>query len=496
MNPKYLISAKCLSVACIAWLALGTAQAQPAQSPTQASPQTATTEATKPPTDKQESLIQAFQREFAFLEVQKKQLQQDLVDTKTQQARELQQQEKRLARLEQENLRGQARLEKLNHDRLTLQQRVEAGSNRKAGFKSTMEQAVATLKDAGAPPQLAGELPANEKARQLLAQMHQLLQRQSRVQLETGPFFLADGTRTEGKILQIGSIASVGASARGAGVLVPAGDGQLKIWPRSNADKVRTLIQAAETGSAAPIQSLPLYLYESTRHAVEEQDEKSLYQIIEDGGIIAWVIVALGLLALLLVVLRIFFLYRASASINRVARSIGERVRQGQVEAAMAQCKHSNSAICRVILATLRNLDRDREHLEDIISEAILHESVFLNRFATPIMVVAAVAPLLGLLGTVTGMISTFDIITEFGTGDPKLLSSGISIALITTEIGLVVAIPALIAGNLLSSWADNIKTDTERAALKVMNLYQDYLLSQKPAPDEPPGLSDQAKAA
>ena len=88
--------------------------------------------------------------------------------------------------------------------------------------------------------------------------------------------------------------------------------------------------------------------------------------------------------------------------------------------------------------------------------------------------VIAAVAPLLGLLGTVTGMISTFDIITEFGTGDPKLLSSGISIALVTTEVGLAVAIPALIFGNLLSGWAESIKDEMEKAALHVMNQYKD----------------------
>jgi biopolymer transport protein ExbB len=70
-------------------------------------------------------------------------------------------------------------------------------------------------------------------------------------------------------------------------------------------------------------------------------------------------------------------------------------------------------------------------------------------------------------------MITTFDIITEFGTGDPKLLSGGISIALITTEIGLIVAIPALIFGNLLSGWAENIKDSMEKAALRVINLEQ-----------------------
>jgi biopolymer transport protein ExbB len=118
-------------------------------------------------------------------------------------------------------------------------------------------------------------------------------------------------------------------------------------------------------------------------------------------------------------------------------------------------------------------VERDREHLEDIISESILHENSYLDRFGSTIIIIAAVAPLLGLLGTVTGMISTFDIITEFGTGDPKLLSGGISEALVTTELGLVVAIPALIFGNLLAGWADNIKEDMEKAALRVTNIYK-----------------------
>jgi len=96
-----------------------------------------------------------------------------------------------------------------------------------------------------------------------------------------------------------------------------------------------------------------------------------------------------------------------------------------------------------------------------------------LNRFGSLILVVANVAPLLGLLGTVTGMISTFDIITEFGTGDPKLLSEGISIALVTTEVGLAVAIPTLLFGNILSGWAERIKDDMEKAALRAINTYQ-----------------------
>lgn len=68
-------------------------------------------------------------------------------------------------------------------------------------------------------------------------------------------------------------------------------------------------------------------------------------------------------------------------------------------------------------------------------------------------------------------MIETFDIITEFGTGDPKLLSGGISVALVTTELGLIVAIPILLLGTLLASWSESIKLEMERVALKVTNI-------------------------
>ena len=92
------------------------------------------------------------------------------------------------------------------------------------------------------------------------------------------------------------------------------------------------------------------------------------------------------------------------------------------------------------------------------------------NRFATILPVIAAVAPLLGLLGTVTGMISTFEIITEHGTGDPRMLSSGISEALITTQLGLIVAIPMLLLGNMLKGWSKSQLVMLESLVLRVVS--------------------------
>ena len=88
------------------------------------------------------------------------------------------------------------------------------------------------------------------------------------------------------------------------------------------------------------------------------------------------------------------------------------------------------------------------------------------------IAVLAAVAPLLGLLGTVLGMIETFEVIALFGTGNAKAMAGGISVALVTTELGLAIAVPTLLAGNLLSGWSARIKNDMEKAALRITNLY------------------------
>jgi biopolymer transport protein ExbB len=284
----------------------------------------------------------------------------------------------------------------------------------------------------------------------------------------TGMFFLQDGTEVEGTLVRVGNIATFGVAGDQGGALAPAGDNRFKVWSASSPATAAALA----AGNAPPV--LDIFLYESSQNAIEERAGKTVLSVINSGGTIAWIIVALGALAGLLIILRTAFLRAASASTGRVAREVGPLVKAGNRKQALKACKSLKGSTARVVASAVRNLDKDRTHIEDIVSEQILHESAHLNRFGAFIIVIAAVAPLLGLLGTVTGMISTFDIITEFGTGDPKLLSSGISIALVTTEVGLAVAIPALIFGNLLSGWAESIKDEMEKAALHVMNQYKD----------------------
>ena len=241
------------------------------------------------------------------------------------------------------------------------------------------------------------------------------------------------------------------------------------IWSQAAVETARSLAQGSVPAH------MSMFLFESVSKAFEEQAGKTVLGVINCGGTIAWIIVALGAVGFILIILRLMFLRRAGAATGKIVYEVGSLVRLGKVQEAIEACKKFKGSTARVVYMAVRNLERDRTHLEDIISEAILHESSHLNRFGAMILVIAAVAPLLGLLGTVTGMITTVDIITEFGTGDPELLSGGLSIALVPTEIGGAVAIPALLAGNVLSGWSESIKDDMEKGALGVINQFKEH---------------------
>jgi len=419
-----------------------------------------------------DQLEAAYQKEYAFLEAQLRDLRQRSSDFDKEASRDEADKQARIDRTEGEwiNLQSEAdRTQSLLND---AEREVESVEDARTTLEATFLQAESTLEpyklDAlSSGPYVTGT--DGQRIEILFGQALGLLTRISRVSEAPGKFFLTDGTEVDGKILRIGNVAAYGISESGSGALAPAGEGRLKIWPQPTAETA----QALAAGKTPAM--LDVFLFESENSAIEEHAGKTLLGVINSGGSIAWIIVALGLVGLVLVIARFMFLRRAGAATGKIVYQVGALVRNGKVEEALEACKKFKGATARVVWMAVRNLERDRAHLEDIISEAILHESSHLNRFGAMILVIAAVAPLLGLLGTVTGMITTFDIITEFGTGDPKLLSGGISIALVTTEIGLAVAIPALLAGNILSGWSESIKDDMEKGALGVINQYKDF---------------------
>ena len=445
------------------------AQDENAQSSTQAAPiPVPVIDANKAEDD----LQTAYQKEYAFLDAQLRDLKKRNAEFDQESQRQVAAKEAEIDRTEGEWINAQSQSENMQTQMTVTQRELETMDDARTTLEATFLQAESTLEPYAIEALKSPEYLASQggpRVDSLFTSAVELLDQISSTRKVPGAFFLADGTEVQGEILRIGNIAAYGISAKGNGALAPAGEGRLKIWS-TPATETATALAAGNSPDTAGI-----FLFETESKAIEEQAGKTVLSVIKSGGTIAWIIVALGLVALVLIVLRLLFLRQASAATDKIVSSVGSLVREGQIENALKACKNFKGATARVVASAVRNLDRDRTHLEDIVSESILHESSHLNRFGAMILVIAAVAPLLGLLGTVTGMITTFDIITEFGTGDPKLLSGGISIALVTTEIGLAVAIPTLLMGNVLSGWAEGIKDDMEKGALGVINQYKEH---------------------
>lgn len=425
------------------------------------------------PAQAQQDLLLAYKKEYAFLSSQVKNIQDRMQAFKQSSQTEKRQIESEISASENQLLNAEATANQLEDEIFQIQRNSESAQDNQGLIESTIIQAQSTLSEYEFPGFTENnsadqQAPSDlDKVISLVDFANQTINQQASITEKPGQFFLTDGTAAQGKILQVGNIASYGYSDQGSGVLAPAGEQQFKVWQDSDPAAAEGIFSGQRSGL------LPIFLYESSIKAIEEKQQKTILSVINSGGLIAWIIAGLGLFALLLVILRTFFLNRASASTEKLLSGVVTKIEAKDVDGAIALAHQKSSSSSRVLLSALRNIDRDRDHIEDIVSESILHESGQLNRFGSLIIVIATVAPLLGLLGTVTGMITTFDIITEFGTGDPKLLSSGISIALVTTEVGLAVAIPALLFGNVLSGWAERIKDDMEKAALRAINVYK-----------------------
>ncbi|MBF0246098.1 MAG: MotA/TolQ/ExbB proton channel family protein [Planctomycetes bacterium] len=169
-----------------------------------------------------------------------------------------------------------------------------------------------------------------------------------------------------------------------------------------------------------------------------------------------------------------FVLVRFAADSEGLLEKVLDLLDRGEAKEAGGECSSRHSAVARVLLAGLGKRGSGREEMERSMEESILHLLPELERRLPYLAVIAAAAPLLGLLGTVTGMISTFDMIALFGTGDARVLSGGISVALITTELGLIVAVPTLLIHNHLSGRVDGIIADMEKDAAALCNHLSD----------------------
>ena len=225
--------------------------------------------------------------------------------------------------------------------------------------------------------------------------------------------------------------------------------GALQMLPRQPSGRFQALakeLQATELGPAAvavdPTRGQLLGLLIQTPDLTER---------IRQGGYVGYAIILMGLTGLLIALWRLAVLLRARRSVHR-------QLAQEQADAG--------NPLGRILAAYEQNRGMELEALSLKLDEAIMRETPALERWQGIIKVFAALAPLLGLLGTVVGMILTFQQLTLFGTGDPKLMAGGISQALMTTVLGLLVAIPLVLLHSLVSSISRNLVEILEERSL------------------------------
>ena len=242
----------------------------------------------------------------------------------------------------------------------------------------------------------------------------------------------AAGVQTQGELVRVGSFNLVHGNQF---IDFQADTGDLQVLPRQPAGRFRNLAEGVYEATEGPV----AMAVDPTRGQllgllIQTPD---LMERIQQGSYVGYTIIAMGLAGLIIALWRL-------AVLQRVRRAVTAQLRSSEAD--------EGNPLGRIIGAYEKSRDKTLDALSLTLDEAIMRETPALERYQGIIKVFAALAPLLGLLGTVVGMILTFQQLTLFGTGDPKLMAGGISQALMTTVLGLIVAIPLILLHSLVSS--------------------------------------------
>jgi biopolymer transport protein ExbB len=201
-----------------------------------------------------------------------------------------------------------------------------------------------------------------------------------------------------------------------------------------------------------------------------ESTKESLWEHIRKGGLTMIPILGLAAAALLVALYKFAQLSRLKSPTEAQSALVLNAVAAGDAAAAAEAARSINGPAGDMLVAGIEHINEPRELVEEVMFEKVLSAKLKLESLLPFIAISASSAPLLGLLGTVTGIINTFKLITVFGSGDVKSLSGGISEALITTEYGLIVAIPSLLLHAFLSRQARGMIDKMEKCAVSFIN--------------------------
>ena len=276
----------------------------------------------------------------------------------------------------------------------------------------------------------ASNIPEIEEIETLWAMLQQEIMESGKISRFTHLVTTADGNQEEMEVVRVGAFNLISDNG-----YLKFENGQITELQRQ--PEGRYLGTTGDLMDASPGETVDFGL-DVTRGGILALlvESPTIKDRIEQGGIVGYCIIALGIIGLIIAVLRWFALSSADRKVS------------AQLKRETAS---TDNPLGRVLAAYESNRGADTETVELKLSEAALKEMPALTKGLLFIKVTSAVAPLMGLLGTVTGMIQTFQVITLYGAGDPKMMAGGISQALMTTVLGLVVAIPMVLLHTVVS---------------------------------------------
>ncbi|AMN47283.1 biopolymer transporter ExbB [Steroidobacter denitrificans] len=194
-----------------------------------------------------------------------------------------------------------------------------------------------------------------------------------------------------------------------------------------------------------------------------------MFELVKAGGLMMGPIILASIIAAAIFLERLWTLQPKRVLPAELTEKVWRWVEQRQIQDKHIAALQQNSPLGRILAAGLANRHRDRSVIKESIEDTGRHVVHELDRFIGALGTIAAISPLMGLLGTVMGMIRAFNVITTAGVGNPTLLAGGIAEALITTAAGLTVAIPALIGYKYLRGRVDGLVVQMEKEAIKLV---------------------------
>jgi biopolymer transport protein ExbB len=198
-----------------------------------------------------------------------------------------------------------------------------------------------------------------------------------------------------------------------------------------------------------------------------------VFEIIKAGGWVMWPILVCSVVAMAITIERLWTLQRRRVAPSGLVLQVWQWTREGKLDAKRIQALREGSPLGRLLATGILNRHHDRSIMQESIEDVgrlVAHQ---LERYLNTLGTVASISPLLGLLGTVFGIIRAFAAMTSKGIGDPAMMAGGISEALVTTAAGLIVAIPAMVFYRYLRGRVDELVLIMEHEAMKLVEVMQ-----------------------